>query len=201
MGLCECHIVGAFPHLRNRGIISATLRTNVETNIVGDNIILYGPTFGDLSITAYAPLQNETVPCPGRAGVSYNWDRRYDCDTSGGVMKVYMIPRGNAKAFIEGTVTNKISMEEITSYKSFSASAASGPATPYFYDIHRDGYNFTYSGDPISIYLEDAYEYKTIWFFNDILPNGSKLYLQSFSWEYTPPNVPQVSYSFLFSYT
>lgn len=199
MLVCECHIVGAFPYLRNRGIISATLRTNVETNIVDNDIVLYGPAFGDLSITAYAPLYGETLPCPGRAGVSYNWDRRYDCDTSSN-MKVYIIPRGNARAFIEGTVTNKIRMTEIVSYKSFSASAASGPATPYFYDVHIDGYDFSYSGEPIKIAVDDAYNEKVIDFFTGILPNGSKLYLQNFSWEYTPPNVPQVSYSFLFSY-
>jgi len=199
MSVCECHIVGAFPYLRNRGIISASLRTNVETNVVGDNIILYGPAVGDLTITAYAPLEGEVLQCPGRAGVSYNWDRRYSCDDTGEI-KIYMIPRGNSKAFIEGTVTNKIRMTEVTSYKSFNASATGGPTSIYLYDVHVDGYDFNYSGDPIIISSNDAYDEKKVDFFIDILPRGSRLYLQSFGWEYTPPNVPQVNYSFLFIY-
>lgn len=200
MAECSCNIVGVFPYLKNKGIISASLRTNVEINIVGDGIVLYGPTFGDLTITAYAPLNNEVLPCPGKAGVTYTWDRRYSCDETDGEIKIYMIPRGNAKAFIEGTVTDKINMVDIVSYKSFNASAVNGPSSVYFYDVHIDGYDFSYAGDPIKVDIDDAYKEKVVDFLSDILPKGSRLYLQSFNWEYTPPNVPQVNYSFLFIY-
>jgi hypothetical protein len=91
-------------------------------------------------------------------------------------------------------------MTTFTQYETFSASASSGPATPYFYNIHKDGHTFSYSGPPIIISTDAGQRPMAISIFNNILPNGSELYLQSFSWEYTPPNVPQVTYSFLFTY-
>jgi len=195
---CECHIAAEFPILGNLGIISANLRTNREVSVSDVGIVLIGPTTGDLAITAYAPL-TVSLDCPGRAGVSYNWDRRIECLENGEIV-VHFVPRGGGRSYREGDVDNTITMTQAgETYKTFSASAASGPTTPYLYLDHRDGYDFRYTGVPITISPDDGNSVKSVTIFNGILPAGSELYLQSFSWEYSPPNVPTVSYSFLFS--
>ena len=196
---CECHIAASFPVFHNKGIISATLRTNADVIVTEDNIVLHGPTMGDFSMSGYAPLNTgEVLLCPGKAGVNFQWEQKTDCDDEG--FKTYFIPRGKAKSYTEGTVTNSITMQSVAVYDSFSASAASGPHSMYLSSLHYDGYNFYYSGNPLYITPDDAYNSKSIPFISGIFPSGSKLYLTSFSWTYTPPNVPNVSYSFLFAY-
>lgn len=202
MATCICHVAGEFPILGSLGIFSANLRTNTDVTVTEGGLVLYGPAFGDLSVSAYSilePGEESLLGCPGRAGASYNWDRRYDCDEAS-TIKVYFIPRGRTRSYREGDITAQIIMTAIETYRFFSASAASGPTTPYLIQDHTDAYNFIYNGGPISISTQDAYNEKNVGIFDGILPAGSKLYLQSFNWEYTPPNVPTVSYSFLFTY-
>lgn len=201
---CRCDIAATFPELGNTweglGIISATLRTNKAINIVdcgtGSKIVLEGPTRGDVSITAYAPLPaGEVLDCPGNASTSFSWDERLECDG----FTTHFIPKNNTAAYIEGSVSSQISLTPIYTYETFNASAASGPHTPFLYLDHTDGYDLSYTGDPITISPSDALSPKSIGFLNQILPAGSVLYLTSFNWSYTPPNIPNVSYSFLFN--
>ncbi len=200
--LCNCNIAAEFPILKGLGIISANLRTNTDVTLTAANVPLYGATTGDLSITAYAPLSgSDNLKCPARAGVNYNWDKRIECEN--GNLIVHFIPRGGIKAYLEGPVTSYISITTVRGYTSFGASASSGPTTPYIYNLHQDGYDFSYSGDPISVSAADGKNPKVLSIFTgtgvDILVDAT-YYLQSFNWEYTPPNIPTVSYSFLLSY-
>jgi hypothetical protein len=169
----------------------------VET-ACGNQISLTGPSRGDLSMTAYAPLTvSDDASCPGSANSSFNWDERLECD---GLTR-HMIPRTGAAAYTEGNVTSYIGMTPIgTTYTSVNASAAGGPHSPYLYTDHQDGHTLTYGGPPLAITSIDGRYEKTIPFLTNILPAGSKLYLTSFTWSYTPPNIPNVSYSFLFVY-
>jgi len=208
-GTCDCNLVGAFPVKAGYHIISATLRSRTEFRITPDQIYLEGPTVGDLSITAYAPLEAgeefdkdnpNSLQCRGRAGASYTWNRRIDCDTTG-IFVVYMVPGGESSAYREGDVTSQISLEEKVSHESINASASSGPFTIYMATTQHNGYSLKYTGIPIPIDpVDDPYNPKDIDIFQPgVLPNDS-FYLTSFSWEYTPPNIPTVSYSFLFLY-
>jgi len=198
MADCFCNIAATFPVLGKLGIISASLRSNTEIMLTEEGIGLYGATLGDLSMTAYAAELGLTLKCPGRAGISFEWDQRISCDTS--KIEVYFIPRGKNKAYIEGDVSNNISLSnKINSYETFNASAGSGPATPYFKTTHEDGWGFSYSGSPLSVSDQNGKGETSVSFFG-FLPGGSNLYLTSFSWECTPPAVPTVSYSFIFVY-
>jgi len=204
---CYCNIAGEFP-ISEWGIISAALRSTTSVTVTEGGMVLSGPATGDLSITAYAPLEGEVLECPGRAGVSFTWDQRIDCDPDTGVyMTTYFIPRGRDKAYTEGDVTDEIEMIKVIDYNVFNASASSGPHTVYYDMNHRDGYEFSYGGRPISINSDSGKEPTDINFLNEVLPGKqgstgrSSLYLANFTWEYTPPNIPIVSYSFLFSYT
>lgn len=208
---CECHIAAEFPILGSMGVISASLRSGTDIAIIetacGTQIALAGATRGDFSMTAYAPLSpSETLKCPGNANVSFNWETKLSCENAN--MKLYVIPKGASRASIDGDNTNQISMSQIgNSYPTFNASASSGPHTPFLLSDHKDGYNFYYSGDPLSVSPNDGKYAKSIPFLQgslpggqQIFPTGSELYLTSFSWSYTPPNVPTVSYSFIFVY-
>jgi len=197
---CVCNIVANFPYLSGLGIVSANLRTNREIVVNSDGLVLYGPSFGDLSITAYGDFADtKLLTCPAKAGASYTWDRRYECDTTSNII-VYFIPRGRIRSYKEGEVNHNISLTPASSHVSFSASASSGPTAVFLKQDHIDAYDFTYSGDPIPLVPGNAYNAIEVDFLNSLLPTGSSLYLQNFSWDYTPPQIPMLSYSFLFSY-
>ena len=210
----RCDLVGNFPVKPDLHIISASLRSRTEFTITpGTTIYLEGPTTGDLSITAYAPLRSNEEPrwqngtkvglwCQGRAGASFTWNRRLACDVPG-VLTVYMIPGGQTGAYREGAITDDITLVDVVEYDSFEASAAGGPFTLYSHVTHTDGYNLTYAGGPIPITANDAYNAKNIDIFEEgsnVMPQNHELYLTNFTWSYTPPNIPTVSYSFLFLY-
>jgi len=189
MAICECNIAAMFPHLGGYGIISANLRSNTQIIITTERQILVGPSLGELSITGYA-VTDERFECPGRAGVSYEWIQKYDCLAD----KTYFVPSRGDKAFIEGEVSSSISITSILTSTGFSASASSGPHTVYLDSKHEDGYDFSYDGHPIAVTGRDT----SAGIIGDLLPAGTA-YLTTFSWEQTPPNIPTVSYSFIFA--
>lgn len=202
MAWCTCNIAAEYTQLAGYGIISANLKASTNITLTADGLAMYGPATGDLSITAYSPLTNE-LECPGRAGTSFGWTQKIDCDSTDGVLKVYFIPNGVSKAYMEGDVTNQISMSNIAGrqdYFTLEASAANGPATPSLQLTHRDGYSMVYSGGPIQVTANSGTDETIISFMSSILPAGSELYMNNFSWTYDPPDIPRVSYSFLFKY-
>ena len=211
MAVCECHIAAEFPILGSMGIISASLRSGTDISIIetacGNQIALTGATRGDFSMTAYAPFATSALlKCPGSANVSFNWETKISCEEAN--LKLYVIPKGASRASIDGDTDSNIRMTQIgDSYPTFNASASSGPQTPFLLSDHKDGYEFYYNGAPLSVSPDDGKQAKDIPFLSGTLPGGqrifpigSELYLTSFSWSYTPPNVPTVSYSFIFVY-
>ena len=206
MSWCSCNVAAEFlkdAASQNLGIISATLNTNTNFTVdAADGLVMYGPTQGDLSITAYA-IQDWPMSlkgCPGRAQTSITWTQKTSCDNG---FATYFIPVGFSKSFMEGDVTTKIGMKvtgERGVYKNFNASAASGPASPSLLITHRDGYNMTYDSPLIPITTDSRLESTEVGFLKSILPVGSKLYLTNFTWTHDPPNVPTVGYSFIFIY-
>lgn len=200
---CECNVAAEFKELNGLGIISANLRSNMNFTIGETGLILYGPASGDLSLTAYAPLEGgEQLDCPGRAGAQFDWAQFMECEDDTG-FRVHFVPNGRNRAYREGDVTKQIGLSTLArcgTYSTFSANASSGPTTVSLRFVHQDGYSLTYSGDPIQVKSDSGTEPTIISFFGGILPAGSKLYMSNFSWEHNPPEIPIVNYSFLFSY-
>jgi len=211
---CVCNIVGNIPELRNLGFISISLRTNTPIIITSDsNMVLLGATTGELTVSAYGSMNGYPFACPGRAGASYDWENKYNCLTE----SLYYIPRGGAKSFVEGDigvgVTEDISMIGAVKYSTIQASASSGPATVYLRAEQTDGYDFSYLGGPIKIRgrminvinTNNTFDvgwdgtYSNYGALTDILPVGSQLFLNSFSWEQTPPDIANVSYTFAYT--
>ena len=178
MATCECKLASSY-NLGLDGIISANLRSNVAFTVTEGGLVLYGAAMGDLSITAYAS-RDPHDGCPGRAGTGFEWMQKLQCD---GEILVHFIPNGRAKAYMEGDTTN-ISMTRVAacnSYKTFSASASSGPNTLVYEFVHDDGYDLHYSGGPIAVSPDNGKEPTTIGFLTGILPTGSTLYMTNFS--------------------
>ena len=86
-------------------------------------------------------------------------------------------------------------MTVINKTRAISASASSGPASVYLDSVHYEGHDLEYSGGPIPITGRESDGGPLA----GILPNGITLNLSNFSWEQTPPNVPMISYTFMFS--
>jgi hypothetical protein len=62
---------------------------------------------------------------------------------------------------------------------------------------HFDVYGLTYNGLPIPIVGGEPQTYNI---FQGILPVEAELHMQSFSFDFTPPNQATVNYSFAFVY-
>lgn len=199
MAWCTCNIAAEF-NLGINGLISANLRSSNNYAVTECGLVMRGPTTGDLSLSAYT-TSGESLNCPGRAGTSFEWMQKIACDSK---FQIYFIPGGRAKAYMEGDLPTSIQMATLKScanYETFSASASSGPTSPALTFIHRDGHSMTYSGGPINITVSSGKSPMNVGALSKVLPKGSKLYLTSFSYEHTPPNIPVVNYSFLFAYS
>jgi len=191
-----CKLVG---NLTIEGIAGCLTSVNVSSRseIIREcgGEILIGPTTGTVSINGYAvePTGEDSgvhTGCPGRAGVSIPWIRRYDCDND----ILYLISSGQGSSFVAGDVQNLavLNIASGRSFPSISASSTSGPATIYMETTQEEGYGLTYGGGPISF---DTTEELII---SNFGVGEGPLYLQNFSVDLNPGEIPTASYSFLF---
>lgn len=191
-----CKLVG---NLTIEGIAGCITSVNVSSRseILREcgGELLIGPTTGTVSITGYAvtPTENDSglhTGCPGRAGVSIPWVRRYDCDED----ILYLIAGGQGSSFIAGDIDNSATLNIATgrSFPSISASSTSGPATVYMETYQEEGYGLNYTAGPI------AFDTEAELIISNFGVGEGPLYLQNFSVEYNPGEIPSASYSFLF---
>jgi hypothetical protein len=190
-----CQLVGSLTINNNENwpagciiSINSTSRTEIIKEC-GESILL-GATIGTVSITGYAASAIH-VGCPGKASVSLNYIRRYDCNTN----TVYMIPAGKGQSFVEGDVDGLATLIKGTGrkFQSYSASSSSGPASVYMVSTHEDGYGLDYTGSPMAINTD------TNFIFTNFGLGSGPLYLQSFNLDCAPGELPVASYSFAFN--
>lgn len=184
-----CHIVGSL--YVNEYVISVQVRSDTEMTKIGRSIIV-GPTIGSVAVTGYA-THSPHEECPGRAGVTINWIRKYDCDTN----QLHLLFAGAGKSYISGDVGGLASIQSggaVVTYPILNASAASGPTALYERATQTDGFGLEYSGHPYSFATSDEGGVKM-----GIPGVGTgDMYLQSFSLQCTPGQVPIASYNFVF---
>lgn len=188
--LC-CQLVGAFPGLSDC-LISINSRINTDVTRIAGNIVI-GATTGVVSITAYVN-QKLHVGCPGRVSVQIPWLRKYDCDND--VVYFLFQGEGQSSRTEPDSIQNLATLNtEAVSYTTVNASASSGPASIYEYDIQTDGYGLTYIGEPWSFDTSDSETLSM-----DIGVSGySNLYLQNFSASFQPGQVPTATYEFIYA--
>ena len=185
-----CQLVGDLQLGMNGCIISINTNCSTEGVIAcGDDQPLQGPTTGSVSITAYATTE-PWVGCPAKAGLNVPYIQKYDCEND----IIYFIPSGQGQAFVSGNTQGLASVKYILSTcVALSASSANGPAASYMQETQTNGYGLDYSGGPISISTTSAMEPSNI---GAGLP--SEMYLQSFSFDAQPGQIPTVTYSYIY---
>lgn len=170
--------------------VSTSCSTEI-TNACGDDTPLCGPTTQSVTLAGYASNAVH-VGCPGRAGVSIPWIRKYDCVNN----KVYFLFAGKGQSYTAGDVGGLASIScavDAPSSDAFSASSSSGPASVYMETSQENGYGLNYTGGPIS--FTTSKEGTTV---NLNVGNISGLfYLQSFSLDMQPGQLPVANYTFV----
>jgi len=189
-----CNLAGNFPIGELEGIISVSSRGGTEMSKVGGNI-LHGATSGVISVSAYA---SKTVHagCVGKAGMSLNWIKKYDCDND----VVYFIFAGEGKSYVTGDVGTLVDIhypDDTITYETISASASSGPASVYQKENQTDCYGLTYHGGPWS--FETGPDGAIAIDLGLIAAGYDNIYLQSFSLSTAPNQIPTVSYEFVYT--
>jgi hypothetical protein len=191
-----CKLVGNLTLTGLDGCITS-VNVNSKSEIIKEcgGEILLGPTTGTVSITGYVVTPNNSdsgvhTGCPGRAGVSIPWVRRYDCEKD----DLYLISSGQGSSFVAGDVDGLASLVYSTgrSFPSLNASSTSGPATIYMETEQEEGYGLDYRGGPISFDTRDEL------IINNFGVGTGPMYLQNFSVEFNPGEIPTATYSFLF---
>ncbi len=191
-----CKLVGNLKLSDTLGcIISVNVSSRLEIIKKCGTDLLIGPSTGTVSITGYAVTPTDVdsglhTGCPGRANVSIPWIKKYDCDND----VVYLISGGEGSASIAGDVDNlaTLNIPSGRSFPSISASSTSGPATVYMETEQEDGYGLNYTGGPIAFDTTDEL------IISNFGVGSGPLYLQNFSVEFNPGQIPTASYSFLF---
>lgn len=185
-----CQLVGDLKLGMAGCIISINTNCSTEGIIAcGDDQPLPGPSTGTLSITAYAD-NNVWIGCAAKAGLTVPYIRKYDCDTD----TIYFIPSGQGQSFTSGNTQGFASVKYVLSTcTALSASSANGPASPYLQETQTNGYGLSYNGGPISIDTTPEMDASSI---GTAFPD--ELYIQSFSFDAQPGQLPTVTYSYIF---
>lgn len=206
-----CITAGQFDDINIAGcLISANFTGRSEiikecgSGSTGD--VIFGPTIGSLSITAYANGANIHRSCQGKAGVSIPWTRHYDCGiTAGGVSAtsegVIFIKAGSGSSFVAGDVLGLATIIKPSvgrnSYPSLSISSQGGPSSIGTYILQTDGAGLNYTGEPSALSFNSSND-SMKFNFSMTYPGGNitEWYLQSFNLEVSPGELPIASYSF-----
>ena len=184
-----CQLVGDLQLGMGGCIISINTNCSTEGIIAcGDNSPLEGPSTGSLSITAFAD-NRPWVGCAAKAGLSVPYIRKYDCEQD----ILYFIPSGQGQSFTTGNTQGFASVRYVLSTcEALSASSTNGPASQYLRETQVNGYGLSYNGGPISINTTSAMEPSSI----GVGP--SEMYIQSFSFDAQPGQIPTVTYSYIY---
>jgi len=190
-----CKLVGNFFidtdfNLPNGCFIS--VNNNINTELSNQDCDLTGGvTVGTLNISGYV---SSTVfqGCPGRAGVTVLWQRKYDCSSD----MLYFIYGGEGRSYMSGNADTYVELNRTFGQKTriITASSQSGPAT-LFSDIEQiEGIGMDYSGGPIS-FNTDSESGVTM---SNMGIGISDYYLQTFNIELVPGSIPVASYTFAY---
>lgn len=188
-------------------LISANLTAKAEIvkecGTGPDGEVIFGPTIGSLSLTAYANLGSLHKDCQGRAGVSIPWARHQGCAFGIGGLDtgITFIKSGSGSSYVAGNVDGLASIVKSTGrkYPSISISSQSGPSSIGTVIEQTDGAGLIYNGLPSTLSFDSSRDSMIFNFTVSYDGNSiSEWYLQNFSLELTPGEIPVANYSFMF---
>jgi len=213
MAVTCCQLVGNFPieELGLEGcIISMSHNSQTEVSKAGSEVIV-GATTGTVTLTAYA-AEGVYIGCPGKANVSIQWIRKYDCTND----SLYFIWQGAGNSSVyggdggqpgylrfdsaQGSPVNNFAvvlegLDKIDPYRIINADSSNGPGALYTDTTQQDGYGLEYNGDPFNFNTntEDGCTFP-----NYGIGVGDWL-LQSFNVDLNPGSMPTATYTFVFN--
>lgn len=185
MSTC-CQLVGDL-HLGRGCLLSISTSGGAEASrpCGPQSSVYFSGASKTTSITAYASMSVHRG-CPGRAGVTLMWIKKYDCIGD----KIHYIFSGEGESFVSGEANAVASVNFVGAESSaISASAGSGPLSIYMNTSQTVGFGLRYSGGPFSFNTGSVKNMIDFGF-------GSG-YLQSFSYECQSGQVPIASYTFV----
>jgi hypothetical protein len=187
-----CQLVGALDLGLDGCFISVSTNCSTEIGAICGDDPVEGPTIGTVNLSAYMG-EELWVGCPSKAGVSIPFIRKYDCEND----RLYFIFNGKGQSFYNGDADQFVSLHTVlpTSCTSINASSGSGPASIYNVSTQINGYGMSYDSGPINFSTDakgTAIELGGIF-------SGPVYYLQNFSLDLQPGQLPTVSYSLVFS--
>lgn len=187
-----CNLVGNLS-ISTGCYISVSTNCNTEIiNVCGEDTPLCGPTTQTVNLAGFASSVVH-IGCPGKAGVSIPWVRKYDCDNS----IVYFLFSGQGQSYLAGDTGGLASLNNIVScapsISSFSASSSSGPASIYMETSQTNGYGLNYNGGPISFTTSKDGTIVDLNVGNII----GTFYLQTFNLDVQPGQLPVANYTFV----
>lgn len=182
-----CLLVGDLDLGIGACIISVSTNCSTEiSNACGEDI-QEGPSISTVNISGYAS-NNIWGDCASRAGVSIPYIRKYDCEND----ILYFIASGEGQSFYTGSADRYVALRNSLEARctALNASAGSGPTSLYTRSTQVNGYGLTYNGDPFGFSTQP--EGTTI-SLGGVL--GGTYYLQNFSFDAQPGQLPVASYS------
>lgn len=194
-----CKLVSTYPINGGKCIVSISVNSSTPATKIEDCYVI-GPTIGSVNLSGYATQEIHTG-CRGRAGVTLPWLRKYDCEKD----VVHFLFSGGGKSYIAGDVEGLATLNKVVvdRYKVVSASSSSGPTSLYMDEWQEDGFGLIYNGDPQPFNSTELDEDSATFgagFVADIgLQSNYNLFLQSFSVEFVPGEMPMANYSFAFT--
>jgi len=183
-----CNLVGSLNLGFNGCIISVSSNCSTEIlNPCGPENLLEGASIQTVTIAGYASDLIHTG-CPASAGVNIPWIRKYDCIKN----ITHFIFAGEGEAHVAGDLGGiaRLKFSVDSKCKALSAASSSGPASIYMYTDQTNGYGLEYIGDPIPFSTNKS---GTIMNLGSFL--GNNFYLQSFSYEAQPGQLPVANYT------
>ena len=203
--VCECVVAGLF-QVGFDGIISVNITGSSEfLDILSQcdaapNVFsevrkrLKGPSVGQMSIAAYAFPQGSInkllgTSCPSQAGVDLPTQDRFDCENN----VTHIIRTKTGQAFREGDPIDGVTLtDEFCSFRTVSASAASGPSSRVVDTERFLGSDLIWTGPPFSFDTTDA---DTL----DFTILGLEVKMVNFSISVQAPSATTNSYTFKYS--
>ena len=194
-----CILAGGFVIDLEGCVISVNTSSKAEfVKKCGDQV-LTGPSVGSLSINAYVE-DSIYVGCPANAGVSMPWLSKYDCN-DGETGKTHFLFGGEGNSYTSGDIAAYATKNYSSgrSYLSINANASSGPSSLVQSVCRDEGYGLQYTKGPISFNTANQADLVRTAFIPNLGAVDNLVYLQSFSIELSPGNIPTASYSFVFA--
>lgn len=160
--------------------------SNQDCDMVG------GMSTGSMNISGYVSSGEVFTGCPGRAGVTIIWAKKYDCSAD----KVHFFYAAAGRSFYSGGAADYVDLERIFSSKTsiLTASSQSGPTGLFSNYEQTEGIGMSYSGGPI---IFDTSSAEGVTLANMGLGSGS-YYLQNFNIEVVPGSIPVANYTFAY---